>query len=253
MDKIEFGKFLSELRNTKNLTQEQLSEKLNVSSKTISKWECGTSLPDLETLCEIAKIFDVSLYELTIYKRIKNPFISKKDILKIINKNSIKKIVFLKISVIILFLLTLIAMIFASIYAIGNYNQIQVYDLVSEDKNFYVEGILIKTKNTYSLSISNIDYLKNTENFSKEKISQIEYQLNFNDDIFERNKIEFKNKTSILNAIESINMHISNKQIFNNVQHLNIDIIYMNSKHEKEIISFKIKPIKNFTNNKLFG
>lgn len=38
------GKFISKLRKEKNLTQEELGDILGVSSKTISKWECGLSL-----------------------------------------------------------------------------------------------------------------------------------------------------------------------------------------------------------------
>lgn len=45
------------------MSQQELAEKLNVSNKTISKWECGNSIPDFETLVEIGKIFNVSLEE----------------------------------------------------------------------------------------------------------------------------------------------------------------------------------------------
>ena len=38
-----FGKILAKMRKEKNMTQEELAEKLNVSSKTISKWETGVS------------------------------------------------------------------------------------------------------------------------------------------------------------------------------------------------------------------
>lgn len=44
MDQLATGKFLSQKRKEKNLTQEQLAQKLGVSNKTISKWETGLSL-----------------------------------------------------------------------------------------------------------------------------------------------------------------------------------------------------------------
>lgn len=53
------GKFISHKRKEKNLTQEQLAEKLGVSNKTISKWETGKSMPDysvVENLCEELEI-----------------------------------------------------------------------------------------------------------------------------------------------------------------------------------------------------
>ena len=44
MDQIKIGIFLKELRKEKKLTQEQLAEKLNVSDRTVSRWETGGSL-----------------------------------------------------------------------------------------------------------------------------------------------------------------------------------------------------------------
>ena len=44
MDQIKTGRFISELRKEKNLTQSQLGEKLGVSNKAVSKWERGGSL-----------------------------------------------------------------------------------------------------------------------------------------------------------------------------------------------------------------
>ena len=57
--KTTIGKFIASLRNEKNLTQEQLAEKLHISSyKTISKWECGNALPDIETFEELSNYQD---------------------------------------------------------------------------------------------------------------------------------------------------------------------------------------------------
>jgi len=55
MDQIAIGRFISQKRKEKNLTQEQLAEKIGVSNKTISKWECGKCMPDyciVEILCQ---------------------------------------------------------------------------------------------------------------------------------------------------------------------------------------------------------
>ena len=41
MNQLTIGKFIARKRKEKNLTQEQLAEKLGVSNKTVSKWECG--------------------------------------------------------------------------------------------------------------------------------------------------------------------------------------------------------------------
>lgn len=52
MDQKKTGAFLKELRKKKCLTQEQLAEKFNVSSRTISRWENGCNMPDLDVLME---------------------------------------------------------------------------------------------------------------------------------------------------------------------------------------------------------
>ena len=43
MDQVNIGRFIAAERKRKGCTQKQLAEKLNISDKTISKWECGVS------------------------------------------------------------------------------------------------------------------------------------------------------------------------------------------------------------------
>lgn len=59
MNQEKIGNFISECRREKQMTQEQLAEKLGVTSKSISKWETGNCLPDAskyQALCEILNI-----------------------------------------------------------------------------------------------------------------------------------------------------------------------------------------------------
>lgn len=64
MDQIKTGKFIATLRKEKELTQEQLGEKLGVTNKTISRLENGNYMPDIEMLSLLSKEFDVSINEL---------------------------------------------------------------------------------------------------------------------------------------------------------------------------------------------
>ena len=64
MDPKKIGSFLRELRKEQRITQEDLAEKLNVSSRTISRWETGSNMPDISLLIEIADFFDVSIPEI---------------------------------------------------------------------------------------------------------------------------------------------------------------------------------------------
>lgn len=64
MDQIKIGKFIAALRKEKGLTQERLGEKLGVTNKTISRWENGNYMPDVEMLSLMSKEFGVSINEL---------------------------------------------------------------------------------------------------------------------------------------------------------------------------------------------
>ena len=64
MDLQKIGTFLKELRKEKELTQEQLAEILNTSRRTISRWETGSNMPDLDLLVEMADLYQVDLREL---------------------------------------------------------------------------------------------------------------------------------------------------------------------------------------------
>ena len=64
MDLQKIGSFLKELRKEKELTQEQLAETLNVSRRTVSRWETGSNMPDLDLLMEMADLYQVELREL---------------------------------------------------------------------------------------------------------------------------------------------------------------------------------------------
>ena len=64
MDSQKIGAFLRVLRKEKNLTQEQLAEILNVSGRTVSRWETGTNMPDLSIMIELADYYDIDVKEL---------------------------------------------------------------------------------------------------------------------------------------------------------------------------------------------
>ena len=58
------GRFLYTLRKEKGYTQKQLAERLNVSPKTISKWETGAGYPDISMITALAQLFEVTAEQL---------------------------------------------------------------------------------------------------------------------------------------------------------------------------------------------
>ena len=62
---MKFSEKLLSLRKQKGLSQEDLADKLNVTRQTVSKWELDQTVPDMNKLVEISKLFEISLDELT--------------------------------------------------------------------------------------------------------------------------------------------------------------------------------------------
>lgn len=64
MNPIIIGRFIALKRKQKNLTQEQLAQHLNISNKTISKWETGKCMPDYSIIKPLCKELDITISEL---------------------------------------------------------------------------------------------------------------------------------------------------------------------------------------------
>lgn len=64
MDQIKIGKFISQCRKEKKLTQTELAEKLNITDRAISKWENGLCLPDSGTMPALCEILNITINDL---------------------------------------------------------------------------------------------------------------------------------------------------------------------------------------------
>lgn len=69
MDNRKIGGFISEMRKSKNMTQKELAEKLNVTDKAVSKWERGVGYPEITMIPLLAKALDISINELMLGER----------------------------------------------------------------------------------------------------------------------------------------------------------------------------------------
>lgn len=78
INKIHFGKRIAVLRNSLGLSQVQLAEKLGVTSQAVSKWECGTAIPDIDLLLELSRLYHVSINEMLEEKDIIHELTGKK-------------------------------------------------------------------------------------------------------------------------------------------------------------------------------
>ena len=112
MDLIKIGKYIASKRKALGLTQKQLAEKLNMSDKSVSKWERGICLPDVTVYLELCKILGISINEFLAGEDIPKETIEQKaeeNIIQITkdNKNKqkyLKKIIRLLIVMLVVFI-----------------------------------------------------------------------------------------------------------------------------------------------------
>ena len=87
MNQEKIGKFIATCRKEQNLTQEQLAEKLGITYKAVSKWECGKGLPDASIMVDLCKILKITVNDLLSGEKI-----NKEDYQKKLEKNIIDTI-----------------------------------------------------------------------------------------------------------------------------------------------------------------
>ncbi len=145
-----FAKYITKLRMKRNLTQKALAEKIQVSDRTISKWENGLTVPDLHNIRIICQELGVSANSLVLEKHTMKDYFN--NILRFLSK--FKKHIFnnfIKILFIIVFLLLLV-------YFINNYNSLNVFVLNYDSDEIKIgSGFFVKSKVKNILIIDNIE------------------------------------------------------------------------------------------------
>lgn len=81
MNQLKVGNFIADMRKEKGFTQEQLGEKMGVTNKTISRWETGKYMPDIDKLQDLSSVLGISVNELLSGEKIDdvNAFVKKAD------------------------------------------------------------------------------------------------------------------------------------------------------------------------------
>ncbi|MCM1083208.1 MAG: helix-turn-helix domain-containing protein [Clostridium sp.] len=90
MDQVKTGKFIYDMRKEQNLTQKQLAEKLEISDRTISKWECGKGMPEVGLMMPLCEALNINVNELLSGERLSDEHYSNKaeeNIIELIREN----------------------------------------------------------------------------------------------------------------------------------------------------------------------
>lgn len=110
MDLNKTGKFIALIRKEKGLTQRELAEKLNLSEKTISKWERGVGFPDISLILPLCKCLEIDANELMTGERLQDKqyrINAENNLLKLMDKTSPKLKYTISTSAIVTILITL--------------------------------------------------------------------------------------------------------------------------------------------------
>ena len=113
MNQDKIGKFIAEQRKNKNLTQEELAEKLSITKNAVSKWERGLCLMDMSLLKPLSEILEVSINEILAGEKIEEKDIEKKSEENIIKLTELVNLKSMKYGIIGMVLFSIILMIIA--------------------------------------------------------------------------------------------------------------------------------------------
>ena len=150
MEQEKIGKFIAECRKNHKLTQEELGEKMGVSSKTISRWETGRCMPDISLLEPLSIELEVTINELIKGHKISDKNIKKEtddNLKKSLNETQKSRKNVKLLTIIIIFLL-----IFVIIISLNKRISLASFKAMNTSRNFYQ---LLKT-NDYKKIASSI-------------------------------------------------------------------------------------------------
>ena len=254
MFNINLGKFLAQLRTEKKITQEKLAEMLHIDKRKISRWECGNSPPEFELLIKLAEIFNVTLYELSICQRLKDDSLLEKTKKKLKTIKDLKKLAVKRKIMIFLSIIFGIFLGISAIYTIDNYNTVEIYELVSDDENFYIKGNYIKAKDYDLFTVTKLDFLNNCTKDFDISVSNVEYELEIpKRRVFfiskEINKTPLNSTTNLSTIIKGTSFSVNNLYyLVNEKDNSTLIIKYTDNKNVKQSITLKFKLVRIFQN-----
>ena len=157
MNQEKIGQVIKEIRTKNNLSQQAFAEKFGVTYQAVSKWENGKNIPDIATLKEICKEYNLKLEDLLDAK------ISTKP------KNNLLK--WLLLVVILLIIILIIVLIFKN-------NDFEFKTLSTSCNDFTVNGSIAYNNTKSSIYISHITYCGEMDNNKYNKIECVLYESN---------------------------------------------------------------------------
>ena len=181
MNQEKIGKFIAKLRKEKNMTQQELSNKIGVTDRAVSKWENGRGLPDISLIQPLCVELDISINELLSGERLKKEEYQEKLEENILNTisysskiNKTHKKFKIIVAVIFVLLITISTMFFIDVRRMNKNKPV----LFSTWGFYYTPALNIEEKEIYSAikkyivdeSDNDIKYHKNEKSFASMRV-----------------------------------------------------------------------------------
>ena len=230
---------LLNVEKKQNLTQAQLGEKLGVTDKAVSKWENGLRLPDVTILNDLSNILNVTTTELlngkSFTQDIQSITASETQYYQIINKELL-------------------------LFLNDHYNNCSIYLVQSENSDYFIEGLIIDSKEN---DFINISFIKN-KNREIDLVYSYEYSFSIeNDTIYKIGNVllyEYKKEDLAIpfnKILQEIKMYIIRKNNQDSVyvdplsRNLVLQIKYINQNFEQKDIIISLSLNRIFANNRI--
>lgn len=260
MNQKKIGEFITKCRKKKKITQEGLGEILGINGRSVSKWERGLNMPDLEKLPLLAKELDITVSELL--KGELNTDENKEDdssfeSIEFYVKDSKKKIL-----IITSIIISVMLFIFSLIFFFSNFAKNKIYTISSLNDEIILKGYLFMTPEQNIIVINNLDYQSDTVGTNKEPtIKEISIYLN-NDNakIISYSKIFSNESVPLSSALNQLSLsgEESKKQSLNvlsyndDLDNMILVIEFTDSNDEFTEIKVNLEVNEEYSNNKIF-
>ena len=241
MNQKKIGKFIAECRKEKNLTQVQLAEKLNMSYKSISKWETGKGMPDSSIMLELCNYLGISVNELLSGEHLKEEEYQEKaneNIISIAKKSDKNRKIKNRIIVVIVAIFLCLLLIFITNIAYKNI-----------ETNVKYDDRLIECKIENDNIICSFNGSSLVTLYSQKVNTDKETLIFINGKMLLQNKIHshFETWDSMAQLNSGDNPHFNSEIIINK----NTDIINCKEKIKVYYTNVSFNKIKNASQNEL--
>lgn len=269
IDPVKMGRFMSQCRKEKKLTQEYIATEFGITSQSVSKWESGKTAPDITILIRLSELLGVEVQELLLGEKdnSSNKITKEEKInqafagsVKFYEDKSKKRFIKIIAGIFIFFLIFIFSILF--LYYVNNYNKVNIYSIYKND-NLVLNGKIIFNPKKKTILINKLKYndiYTGTEDEIMAK--KVFIKIVKNDSVILEYECSdnYEDSAKPLNDfLEKVNIESSSdiskdeyKLIKEELDNLEVVITYSDKKDNLYDLEFPLVVDEEFSNNSLF-